>query len=140
MSTDGIVGLIMYQVRLSTAVWLWTLQLGALLLMSVGQQFQGTGGSEIHPLVQVLLFFSIFGVIALGIALEVSIILMSGLLVLFCLTPSGECEVEKSCQSRCAAADFPDYFCRPEPGCTFAGYMTGPAEHLANFGNVSMCA
>ncbi|EIE20574.1 hypothetical protein COCSUDRAFT_54360 [Coccomyxa subellipsoidea C-169] len=58
------------QVRLSTAVWLWALQLGALLLMSVGQQFEGTGGSEIHPLVQVLLFFSIFGVIALGIALE----------------------------------------------------------------------
>ncbi|KAK9917683.1 hypothetical protein WJX75_007149 [Coccomyxa subellipsoidea] len=58
------------QVRLSTAVWLWALQLGALVWMRIGQQIEGSGGSDMPAVAQALLLCSILGILVLGVVLE----------------------------------------------------------------------
>ena len=61
------------QVRLSTAVWLWALQLVGLLLVGVGQKVEGPGGS-LPAMMQVCLFCSSICLLALGLAVEVGTI------------------------------------------------------------------
>ena len=59
--------------RLSTAIWLWALQLGALFFMRIGKKIEGAEeGSNMPPVVQVVLLCSILGMVMLGVAREVS--------------------------------------------------------------------
>lgn len=59
------------QVRLSTAVWLWALQFVALLLVSVGQKVEGTGGSYSSAVAHLCLLCCTACLLILGLAVEV---------------------------------------------------------------------
>ncbi|BDA50573.1 hypothetical protein COCOBI_16-2490 [Coccomyxa sp. Obi] len=61
------------QVRLSTAVWLWALQFVGMLLVSVGEKVEGTGGSQLPAVAQICLLCSTICLLILGLAVEARI-------------------------------------------------------------------